>query len=390
MREHAPRHIRSSAAAEVQNGAPQDSPKPSALHELAPSGPLGAETRLALLLPLTGPYANQAEMVREGFMAALYAAAPHPSVRVYDTGSGFDGVRRAVEQARSDGAQFLIGPLRKDAVMALAAQGTPSVPVLALNYLDSTQFAPSYFYQLGLAPEDEARAAAEQAAAAGLRHAAALTPQNEWGERILAAFSHRLTELGGDLISIQRYSPDSPAAAQPIAALMGLPESEERHRALMAVLGTKTEFDARRRDDLDFVFVAARAEQGRLLVPQLRFHRLGNLPVYATSQAFDSGAGDSDLSGLRTCDMPLMLDNNGRYAALRAQLSELFPRRSRDQQRLFALGYDAFQLLGFLRSGPLPAGGGFPAATGDLGMGGNGAITRALSCADLRVASAQP
>jgi hypothetical protein len=356
--------------------------------ELAAGGPLGSGTRLALLLPLHGAYVAAAEMVREGFMAALYSqAAPRPTVRIYDTGANGENLLYAMQQARQEGAGFLIGPLQKDVVAALAAQGAPAVPVLALNYLDSTQFPPGHFFQLGLAPEDEARAAAEQAIAAGLRRAAALAPQNEWGDRVLNAFSRRLLELGGELASAQRYTLSGRDQSEPIRALMGLPESQERQRALSASLGVKLEFDPRRRDDLDFVFVAARAEQGRLLVPQLRFHRLGSLPVYATAQVFDNGTGDADVNGLRYCDMPLMLDLSGRYAALRSQLAEILPGKSRDQQRLFALGYDAYQLLSFLRAGPLPPGGGYPAASGDLSMNPAGAITRGLQCTELSAAT---
>jgi outer membrane PBP1 activator LpoA protein len=167
---------------------------------------------------------------------------------------------------------------------------------------------------------------------------------------------------------------------------MGIPESEERKTALASVIG-KVEYEPRRRDDLDFVFVAAHAEQGRLIIPQLRFNRLGSLPVFATAQVFDNGTGDADLSGLRSCDMPMMLGAGGRYAALRGQLNDVLPGRTREQQRLFALGYDAYQLIGFLRAGPLPSGGGFPAATGDLGMGSNGAVTRTLTCGTLQRAT---
>jgi len=365
---------------------PAPAPRPTQIapappKEIAPAGPIGTETRIALLLPLHGTYASLAETTRDGFMAALYAQPPpRPIVRVYDTGAGAQALRDAVRQATNEGARFVVGPLQKELVSVMASQATPSVPALALNYLDSSQYAPANFYQLGLAPEDEARAAAEQAIAAGLRRAASLTPQNDWGERILAAFSKRLLELGGELVASERYSNNIGEVSGPIRAMMGLPESDERKNALASVLGVKLEFDPRRRDDLDFVFFAARADQGRLIVPQLRFQRLGSLPVFATAQAFDNGTGDSDLSGLRRCDMPLMLDPA--YATLRAQMNDALPGRTREQQRLFALGYDAFQLIGFLRNGPLP-GGGFPAATGNLVMGANGAITRSLSCAEL-------
>jgi outer membrane PBP1 activator LpoA protein len=172
-------------------------PKP----EIAPAEPIG-EMQVALILASRGPYAGPAELVRDGFLAALYAqTGTKPTVRIYDTGGSADAVRQAVRRAVNEGARFIVGPLQKDMVAALASQGTPPVPMLALNYLEPNQSAPGDFYELGLAPEDEARAAAEQAIAAGFHRAAALTPTGDWGERVLAAFSKRLSELGGELAS---------------------------------------------------------------------------------------------------------------------------------------------------------------------------------------------
>src|SRR5581483_9006622 len=102
-------------------------PKP----EIAPAAPIGSETQIALLLASRGPYAGAAEMVRDGFLAALYAqTGTKPSVRIYDTGGSPDAVRQAIRRAVSDGASFVVSPLQKDLVAATASQGTPPVPML--------------------------------------------------------------------------------------------------------------------------------------------------------------------------------------------------------------------------------------------------------------------
>ncbi|HET9679514.1 MAG TPA: penicillin-binding protein activator, partial [Gammaproteobacteria bacterium] len=94
--------------------------------------------QLALLLPLSGDYALQAEAVRDGFLAARYrsAAGDLPTVRVYDTGGTPTGVLHAFRQARTNGAQFVIGPLTKEGLQVLANLPTRGVPVLGLNYLE--------------------------------------------------------------------------------------------------------------------------------------------------------------------------------------------------------------------------------------------------------------
>ncbi|MDZ7735332.1 MAG: penicillin-binding protein activator [Gammaproteobacteria bacterium] len=61
-------------------------------------------------------------------------------------------------------------------------------------------------YQFSLAPEDEARQIAERAWFDGHAHALAMTPQNEWGDRVYKAFSHTFEELGGKVLERVSYS----------------------------------------------------------------------------------------------------------------------------------------------------------------------------------------
>ena len=334
---------------------------------------------LALLLPLSGAYAASGLAVRDGFLAA--AAPARAAVRVYDSGSSTESAVAAYELLLRDGPAVVIGPLRKEAVTAIAGLG-PSRPWLALNYLDAR--APvANTIQFGLAPEDEARAAAEQAHARGLRRAIALVPQalagNDWGERALSAFGQRLRELGGEVIAAGRYAPGTLNFAEPIKQLLSLDQSDARHRALVAVLGQSSEFEPRRRDDVDFIFVAARPADGRLIWPQFRFYRSLDLPIYATSAIFEGGQ-DKELNGLRVCDMPYMLDGAGAYASLRGDVADLAS--ARQQPRLFALGYDAFHVASLMQSGELAAPA-FAAASGSLSVA-NGAVARGLSCAEIK------
>jgi outer membrane PBP1 activator LpoA protein len=343
---------------------------------------------VALLLPLSGPHAAAAEAVRDGFFAAWYgarAALPStPAVRLYDTGATPDALLAAHRAALDDGAEFIVGPLTREDVTALVDGGRLPVPVLALNYLDAGKPAPFNLYQWGLALEDEARQAAEYAIAARQVHAVALVPEGEWGERVLGAFRERFEGLGGTLLASNTYVPAERDYSTPIRALLALDASEERHRALTSTLGIRTQFQPRRRDDVDLVFIAARPEQARLLGPQLRFHRTGELPVYATATIWDGGAPGPDLAGLRFCDMPWMMATDGDTAALRGQLRALFPSRPKDHTRLLAMGHDAYTLLQLIERGQLQQGSFFPAVSGTLSLRNDGVITRRLSCAEIR------
>jgi uncharacterized protein len=358
----------------------------------SPELPARRELRkLALLLPLTGPFAATAEAVRDGFFAAYYGnESVRPQVLLYDTGSGEATLRSAYRRALNEGAEFIVGPLRREDVVALADQGRPPVPVLALNYLDSGQRPPFNFYQWGLAPEDEARQAAERAVIESRYRAIALVPEGDWGQRVLAAFRERLESLGGKLIAARAYETGARDHSDAIRALLDLDASAERHRAVGAALGQKVEYEPRRRDDVDLIFIAARPDQARLIWPQFRFHRASDLPIYATSLVYDGEKPDDDLNGIRFCDMPWMLAREGEWPALRERLQGLFPGLARQHQRLTALGYDSYTLVTLIEKGQLRPGNYFPAASGTLSLRDDGVVTRSLHCAEIRRGDLRP
>jgi uncharacterized protein len=343
---------------------------------------------LALLLPLSGPHAAAAEAMRDGFFAAYYAARdpamPQPAARVYDTGATPDTLLAAHRRALDDGAEFVIGPLTREEVTALADRGRPAVPVLALNYLDPGKAAPFNFFQWGLAPEDEARQAAERAIMDQQYRAVALVPEGDWGQRVLNAFRERLQALGGTVVGERTYVVADRDHSAPIRELLSLNQSEERHRSLTAALGMKSQFQPRRRDDVDLVFIAARPDSAKLLGPQLRFHRTGELPIYATSQIYEGDKPAADLNGLRFCDMPWMLSPGGDFAQQRAALQALFPTRPREYTRLLAVGHDAYTLVRLIDGGQLRPGSFFPAASGTLSLREDGVISRGLACVEVR------
>ncbi len=75
--------------------------------------------------------------------------------------------------------------------------------MLALNQIEGA--APAQLYQFALAPEDEARQAAERASLDGHTRALAMVPAGAWGARQLQAFTDRFQELGGTVIRAERY-----------------------------------------------------------------------------------------------------------------------------------------------------------------------------------------
>jgi hypothetical protein len=316
------------------------------------SQPIAAEPHIALLLPITGRQAAAAINVRDGFMTAYYqsAAARRPRVHVYDTGEG-GGVAEAVTRATQEGAEFIVGPLTREEVTAAAELAGPRPPILALNFLPSERPAPTMFYEYALSPEDEARLAARRILEDGHRRGIAIVPSGDWGTRVLTAFKQELETGGGGLFATATIDASLTDYGDAVTQILRISDSRARHKRLESILGTKLQFEPRRRGDLEFIFAPAQADTERLLRPQLRFHYAGDVPTYATSDAFDPDPrANQDLEGLMFPDMPWMLGSD-LAEAVRAAAREAWPNGGPSRGRLFAFGFDAYRLAIALRGG---------------------------------------
>ncbi|MEJ2059665.1 MAG: penicillin-binding protein activator [Gammaproteobacteria bacterium] len=315
--------------------------------------------RIAVLLPLSGKYQHVSEAVLDGILAAYYRSNPQnskPAIQIYDTGSDPSNAVTKYRQAIQDGADFVIGPLDRDAVDSLAAMGTLDVPVLSLNYAsqgDTSGSPISNLYQFGLMPEDEARQVAERASIEGHDKAVVLVPQTEWGQRLAQAFTQRFEALGGSVLATEYYDPNSADYSRQIRRAFNIDQSRTRYAQLVATIHVAPKFEPRRRQDIDMVFIAGAPRNARLLRPQIKFHHAIGLPVYATSHAYagvPDPQADRDLNGLEFCDIPWVLPGqNAGLHALHQKLDRLLPRADTQFPRLVALGVDAYDVIPYLK-----------------------------------------
>ncbi|MDH3399536.1 MAG: penicillin-binding protein activator [Chromatiales bacterium] len=340
--------------------------------------------QVALLLPLSGRERAYGEAVRDGFLAA-YLNSPNknllPLVRIYDT--QLQSSVATYREAIREGADMVVGPLLKQNVTELIGVANGEVPILALNRGNVGGYTPPAFYQFALDPAEEAREIARGALADGYTRAIALVPSTGWGQRILESFTSELVDNGGQLLASTAYDPGEQDYSSAITRALNLDQSKERFSRLSDLLGMYPEFEPRRREDADFVFIAAYPEQGRLLRPQLKFHYAAKLPVYATSAIYQADAmANNDLDGLQFADMPWQLSMTKETGGLRQKVASAFPGLEENQPRLLAMGVDAFRLLPWLynQQTNLQLAG----ATGLLGMTADGVIYRKLQWARFR------
>jgi outer membrane PBP1 activator LpoA protein len=356
--------------------------------ELLGASPVAAAPapNIALLLPLTGRQATASATVRDGFLTGLYVApaAQRPRVRIYDTGSV--SVSEAVGRATQEGAEFIVGPLTREEVQAAADLTLKHPPVLALNFLAADRAAPAGFYQFALSPEDEARQAARRILMDGYRQGVALVPSGDWGSRVLTAFKDELTAGGGtlaDTVTFDAAHPEHGDYAQAVTQVLRIGESNARLKRLESVLGTKLEFQPRRRSDIAFIFAASQVATARVLRPLLKFYFAGDVPTYATSDAFEPNPNaNQDMDGLIFPDMPWML--GGALAdSVRTAANDAWPSSGPRRNRLFAFGFDAYRLATALRAAPSGAPVAVDGLTGRLSLDAERRVHRELDWAQL-------
>ena len=371
----------------INRQSPQAVPSAPGARQSAPQMPLTGGPQIALLLPLSGRQGTAALQVRDGFLAAYYSlpAAQRPDLRVYDTGQM--SIAAALEQATTDGAGFIVGPLTREEVTAAASYSGARPPLMVLNALTGPAPAGNALYQFALSPEEEARQVARRVVADGNRAGVALVPGGEWGRRVLAAFTQELNAAGGQLLDTATYDADSTDYAAAISQVLRINESEARAKRLESVLGTRLTTQWRRRGDVTFIFSPGQAQAERLLRPQLKFYFAGDVPTYATADAFEpNSSANQDLDGLIFPDAPWLL-GGALVDSVRDATNAAWPSGGAHRSILFAFGFDAARMATALRSIPAQSSATSLAVdglTGHLTVAADGHVLRDLMWAQIR------
>ena len=354
--------------------------------------PQSAPASVALLLPLSGRLGAPATAIRDGFIAAYLNDADNaerPEVRIYDTSS--TSAVEAYETAMANGADFVVGPLSKSNVQALADSNAIATTTLALNYLNDSAGGPVNFYQFSLSPEHESAAIARYALSEGMTRGIALIPETGLGQRLLASFSAAFEAGGGKMIDAGAYDPAEKDFGMPITNLLNLNSSKTRHQQLSAIVGQTLEFEPRRRQDAQFIFLAAGAQQGRLIRPQLNYHYANDLPVLSTASIFedDASLNRKDLEGVIFAGTPWTVSPDPVIVNQRETLSRAWPQRVKRGGHLYAMGMDAYALLPELHGQRQVLAEGINGLTGRLTLSPGNRIVRDLDIATVTNGGAQ-
>ena len=317
---------------------------------------------IALILPTTSPtLGTLAEAVRLGFVAAAEAGGRDlPPITFTAVENEAAALLDACREAQRRGALLVVGGLTRDGATGLARSDCPRQPVLALNEPQGFSVRPgeigpgdlpANLFHVSLSLEHEARQVALKAVEDGWHSAIVITSPSPLARRVQEAFEREWTRAAGELrrVSFSGNPEDAPLIRERLTNTRG-----------------------------DMVFLALDQREARAVRPYVT----GALPVYATSMSVDPRADalvNVDLQGVRYLDMPWFVQPDHAavmvYSAPKGTLGV-------EQERLFALGIDAFRLA-LLLLRPEPGTLALDGVTGRITLAPGNAFVRTLVPAEI-------
>lgn len=278
--------------------------------------------RVALLLPTRSlKLGAAAKMVRAGVEEA--AKMDGATVKMYET----DGKNTLAQyqKAVKDGAELVIGPLSRPGIAQIA--GKITVPTLALNTLEGAALKAEKLYALNLSVEDEAKQVAR-----------------------VMMFDERKQPLV--------LSDGSPLAKRMSTAFAK--EWQERQQLKVPVVAHLKQYKA----PFDSVFLAIDAEKNLKLAQTLK----ADTPKYGSSVLHANEASLRQLSGVILLDMPWLMR---RGDAPSTQYAQAVNAKTMLDQRMYALGIDAWRLSQPLANQSIVNDEEIDGVTGKLSLRGN-------------------
>src|SRR6185312_11288209 len=194
-------------ATQLGGGAPTPQPgEPTSANASVGEG----QVRVAMILPLSaqgnaGVAAQSMKNAAE--MALAEFKGPNVQLLVKDDGGTPQGAQAGAQQAISEGAEIIIGPLFAQSVSAVGQVArTNNIPVIAFS--TDVSVAARGVYLLSFLPETDVRRIVEFSISRGKRSFAAILPDNAYGTVVEGAFQQEVSRRGGRVLVLEKYTPE--------------------------------------------------------------------------------------------------------------------------------------------------------------------------------------
>ena len=296
---------------------------------------------IAVLLPLSSKFNKAAQALLDGikYQNEQNTSAFRPQIQVYDIGQSPFQTQQFYNAAINSGADFVIGPLGKEYANQISQNALNSrTPTILLggdyNIGGST-------VRFTMSPESQGIQIAKRAQQDGHITAAILAPDSATNQRTINAFREYWLHSGGKISSVVNYNTSQFDHSSQLKQLFNIGSSESRYRQLSDTLSFKPKFNPYQRNDIDFVFMLADNDSGRIVRPQINFFSNSKIPVYSTSSIFNGVPNKTDNIDLDNTLFPIMpwVYKSKDSASYGGQLNELF-----------AMGADAYEVAGNYQS----------------------------------------
>ncbi|MGY4228209.1 ABC-type branched-subunit amino acid transport system substrate-binding protein [Bradyrhizobium sp. USDA 4503] len=181
------------------------------------------QVKIGLILPLSasGNAGLAAQSMRNAAEMAL-AEFQNPNIQllIKDDGGSPQGASQGAQQALSEGAEIILGPLFAGSVPAVAQLTRPRGTSVIAFSTDSS-VAGRGVYLLSFLPESDINRIVDYSAGIGKRSFAAMVPDNAYGNVVEAAFKQAVGRKNGRVVAFEKYGADRATPARTVAQALG-------------------------------------------------------------------------------------------------------------------------------------------------------------------------
>jgi outer membrane PBP1 activator LpoA protein len=301
---------------------------------------------IAVILPLTGRQEVAGKVAQQGILAA-YKTSSDKTLHFIDS-TAIDWTKLNDEFIRLE-IDYIIGPLLKSNVSSFVTQTNSVLPTLLLNPPENVELASNQVL-LSMRPEDEAIQAATTLSNQHFKMPIILSHKDNASQRIATTFANQWKFITGHTPNIAYFEQGNKMQEQLKASLdVGL--SQARIKDIASRVNKKLKTETRNRRDTDMIYIVGTAAETKLLKPYIDvntspFAQL--IPIYASSRSHstsDDHSTNNDLKGLTFTEMPWLLASQQQNKSLVSVSDSLWPTRSDSLKRIFAMGFDSFNLV---------------------------------------------
>jgi ABC-type branched-subunit amino acid transport system substrate-binding protein len=176
------------------------------------------QVKVALILPLSasGNAGLAAQSMRNAAELALSEFSnPNLQLLIKDDAGSAPGAQQAAQQAITEGAEIILGPLFAHSVGA-AAQIARARGVPMIAFSTDANVAANGVYLLSFLPESDVDRVIDYAIGNGKRSFVALVPDNAYGSVVDAEFRQVAARKGGRVVGLEHYPADRQQIQEPV------------------------------------------------------------------------------------------------------------------------------------------------------------------------------